>query len=104
VYDISHVEQRPTLVNGPEVARTLQSRYPRQMQQNRVEGRVTATFVVREDGSVDPSSIRVLDSPNAAFNSPTSAVLRGARFTPARVDGAPVKVQVTMPVAWKVNE
>jgi TonB family protein len=104
VYDIASVEQRPVLVNGPEVARTLQERYPRQLQQNRVTGRVTATFVVREDGSVDPSSIRVVDSPNSGFNSPTAAVLRRARFSPARVNGESVKVQVTMPVTWSVNE
>ncbi|HYJ79353.1 MAG TPA: TonB family protein [Longimicrobiaceae bacterium] len=104
VYDLSAVEQRPSLVNGAEIQRSLQDRYPGHLRQGRVEGQVTATFVVGTDGRVDGSTIRIVNSPNAGFNTPTTGVLRRARFRPATVNGQPVKVQVTMPVTWNIDD
>jgi TonB family protein len=94
------VEERPRLSNAGEIQRALQSRYPDQLVSARVSGSVTATFVVNADGRVDGSSIRIVGSPNPAFNVPTQNVLRRARFRPATVAGQPVRVQVTMPVQW----
>ncbi|HEV7587329.1 MAG TPA: TonB family protein, partial [Longimicrobium sp.] len=100
VFASSEVEERPRLSNGAEIQRALQSRYPDQLAATRVSGAVMATFVVNADGRVDGSSIRIVGSPNPAFNVPTQNVLRRARFRPATVGGRPVRVQVTMPVQW----
>jgi serine/threonine-protein kinase len=100
VYDISDVGERPRLANGGEIQRALATRYPGELASSGVSGSVTATFVVNPDGRVDPSSIRIVSSPNAAFNGPTQSVLRRARFRPATVHGQPVRVQVSMPVQW----
>jgi TonB family protein len=100
VYDVADVEERPRLTNGAEIQRALQGRYPEALASSRVSGSVTATFVVNPDGRVDPSSIRIANSPNVAFNVPTQSVLRRARFRPATVRGQPVRVQVSMPVQW----
>lgn len=100
VFDASDVEVRPRLSNGAEIQRSLQSRYPDSLVGARVSGSVMATFVVNADGRVDPSSVRILSSPNPAFNAPTQNVLRRARFRPATVRGQPVRVQVSMPVQW----
>jgi len=104
VYDEDVVEERPRLTNAPELQRALRDRYPSQLASNRVSGRVTATFVVGADGRVDGSSIRILNSPNAGFNTPTQAVLRRARFRPATVKGQAVRVQVTMPITWSLEQ
>jgi TonB family protein len=100
VFSTAEVEERPRLSNGGEIQRALQMRYPDQLAAARVSGAVTATFVVNADGRVDGSTIRIVGSPNPAFNIPTQAVLRRARFRPATVGGRPVRVQVTMPVQW----
>jgi len=100
VFASGDVEERPRLSNAGEIQRALQSRYPEQLASARVSGAVTATFVVNADGRVDGSSIRIVGSPNPAFNVPTQNVLRRARFRPATVGGQPVRVQVTMPVQW----
>ncbi|HET7228618.1 MAG TPA: TonB family protein [Longimicrobium sp.] len=104
VFDEDVVEERPRLTNANELQRALQDRYPAQLQANRVSGNVMASFVVGADGRVDPGSIRIVSSPNAGFNSPTQSVLRRARFRPARVKGQPVRVQVTMPIAWTLAQ
>ncbi|HEU4556253.1 MAG TPA: TonB family protein, partial [Longimicrobium sp.] len=102
VFDEDVVEERPRLTNVSELQRSLQDRYPAQLYANRVSGNVTATFVVGADGRVDPSSINIVSSPHPGFNGPTQGVLRRARFRPARVKGQPVRVQVTMPIAWTI--
>lgn len=104
VYDGDEVEQRARLTNASELQRALQSRYPQQLQQQRVSGSVMATFVVGTDGRVDPSSIHIVNSPNQGFNAPTQEVLRRARYRPATVKGQPVRVQVTMPVVWNLDQ
>jgi TonB family protein len=100
VFSSGEVEERPRLSNGGEIQRALQMRYPDQLAGARVSGAVMATFVVNADGRIDGSSIRIVSSPNPAFNVPTQNVLRRARFRPATVGGRPVRVQVTMPVQW----
>jgi len=104
VFDEDVVEQRPRLTNVNELQRALQDRYPAQLQANRVSGSVTASFVVGADGRVDPGTIQIVNSPNAGFNAPTQSVLRRARFRPATVKGQPVRVQVTMPIAWTLAQ
>jgi serine/threonine-protein kinase len=104
VFDEDIVEERPRLTNGSELQRSLQDRYPAQLYANRVSGSVTATFVVGADGRVDPGSISIVNSPHPGFNAPTQGVLRRARFRPARVKGQPVRVQVTMPIAWTIAQ
>ena len=104
VFDEDAVEERPRLTNINEIQRALQDRYPAQLYANHVSGRVTASFTVGPDGRVDGGSIRILNSPNPGFNAPTAGVLRRARFRPARVKGQPVRVQVTMPVAWTIGQ
>jgi len=104
VFDEDVVEQRPQLANVNELQRALQDRYPAQLYANRVSGRVTASFVVGADGRVDPGTIRIVSSPNPGFNTPTASVLRRARFRPARVKGQAVRVQVTMPIAWTLDQ
>jgi TonB family protein len=104
VFDEDVVEERPRLTNINELQRALQDRYPAQLYANHVAGRVTASFVVGADGRVDGSSIRILSSPNPGFNVPTQSVLRRARFRPARVKGQAVRVQVTMPIAWTIDQ
>jgi TonB family protein len=103
IYDENVVEERPRLTNVNELQRALQDRYPPQLYANRISGRVMASFVVGLDGRVDGSSIRILSTPNAGFNGPTATVLRRARFRPATVKGQPVRVQVTMPIAWTID-
>lgn len=104
VFDEDVVEQRPRLTNINELQRALQDRYPAQLQANRVSGRVMASFVVGADGRVDPSSIQIVNSPNPGFNAPTQSVLRRARFRPATVKGQAVRVQVTMPISWTLDQ
>jgi TonB family protein len=63
--------------------------HPRELISSRREGYVDATFVVDSTGRVDPMTVRVLHSDEPLFTRSVLEALRGMRFLPAEVRGAP---------------
>lgn len=61
--------------------------YPPALRQVGVAGSVTLRYVVGADGRVEPASIAVIDSSNAAFNAAAIQAILAARFRPARLHG-----------------
>ncbi len=59
-------------------------RFPDALRAQRIEGAVVVEFLVRADGSVDPSSMKVVRSPHALFTESVRNVLPRLRFQPAR--------------------
>jgi len=98
--DETVTEEPPALLNSSEVQRAVARNYPPLQRDNGIGGRARARFAVREDGTVDPTSITILDATNGAFGDATKRVLRGARYRPARVNGHPVRVMVTTAFQW----
>jgi TonB family protein len=68
--------------------------YPQILRAARIEGRVTAMFVVDTTGRADASTFKVLDSDHDLFTAAVKRALPGMRFTPARARGGAVKMWV----------
>jgi protein TonB len=98
--DASSVEEPPVLANSGEVQRAVVRNYPALLRDAGVSGRARVRYVVREDGTVDPASVNVLDASRDAFGDAAKRALRSARYRPARVNGRPVRVTVTTSFAW----
>jgi protein TonB len=98
-YDISVVEVRPVL-ERTGLARILERNYPSILRDSRVDGRVIIELVVDEDGVPVPGSARVIETSHPAFAEATLRVADRFRFRPARIDGTPVPVVVTIPIVW----
>ncbi|MDB4949684.1 MAG: hypothetical protein JWM27_2333, partial [Gemmatimonadetes bacterium] len=98
------VEEAPTLSNTTEVQRAVARNYPPLLRDAGVSGRARVRFAVREDGTVDPASIAVLDATRDAFGDAAKRVLRAARYHPARVNGRAVRVSVTTSFVWGSQE
>lgn len=77
--------------------------YPPELREARVEGSVTLEAVVDSAGTVDPGSIRVLNSSHEAFEAPAITMLRGTRFRPGHVDGRTVTMLVQVPVHFTLQ-
>ncbi|HEX8361794.1 MAG TPA: TonB family protein [Longimicrobium sp.] len=101
VYDISAVEVKPDLSNRNDVARALERNYPPLLRDAGVGGTVTLKFRVNEDGRVDASTIEVVSSDNEQFSDAAKKVVERMRFRPAKVNDRPVKVLVTIPIAFQ---
>jgi TonB family protein len=94
------VEEPPALANATEVQRAVGRNYPVLLRDAGISGRARVRFAVKEDGTVDPASITVLDASRDAFGDAAKRVLRAARYRPARVNGRAVRVMVTTSFAW----
>jgi protein TonB len=102
-YELSAVEEQPSLSNSSEVQRQLARNYPPLLRDAGVIGTVTLRMRVLEDGHVDPESISVENTTHDAFADAAKRVVEKMRFRPAKVGGHPVKVWVTLPVTFQLQ-
>lgn len=98
------VEQQPEMIpNMQEGLRNLQASitYPEIAKRAGVEGRVIVQFVVDEQGNVvDPFVVRGI---GAGCDEEAVKAVRKVKFTPGKQRGRPVKVQMTLPVTFRLR-
>lgn len=94
VYAEAMVEDRPLLLSAPP------QEYPELLRRFGIQGRVVLQAVVDTTGHVEPSSVKILKSPNPAFNEPTRVWVLKAVFRPARLHGEAVRVLINLPVDY----
>lgn len=77
--------------------------YPADAFRRKAEGRVVCAFVVETDGMV--SSVRAVRAPDALLAAEVERVVSSSpRWTAGRQDGVPVRVQLMLPVDFRVQE
>ena len=101
VYAISDVQAPPKLSSTAVAARLIQDSYPADLRNRGVGGMVELQFVVDAKGKVDPSSVEVVDATQTALGEAARKVVTKLDFNPAKVNGTPVKVKVTLPIIYK---
>ncbi len=97
------VYAEPTVEDPPELVSHPAARYPELLRQAGIEGRVVVEAVIDTAGRVEPGSLRVVWSTNPLFDPPAREVVGGSHYRPGRMDGRPVRVRVTVPVAFEVS-
>ena len=97
VYAEAVVEERPALLSAPPPV------YPALLRQARIQGRVVVRAIVDTTGRVEPTSVRILKSPSAAFDQPTRDWVLKALFRPARFHGRAVRVFINLPVDYSLT-
>lgn len=86
----------------PEMRSTIVPLMPRELRGR--PGRVELSFVVRNDGSVDPGSFVALRESDAGLADVAIVITaRHSRFTPGAVDGHPVAMRVSQVVEFSVR-
>jgi protein TonB len=85
----------------PVPVRTVAPEYPPALKREGVSGMVSVAITVDEKGNV--SDARVERSSHEAFEKPAVDAVSRWRFKPATKDGAPVAVNVVVPVRFNVN-
>jgi protein TonB len=98
-YPLEVVEEQPVL-DRTGLARALERNYPAVLRDSRVSGRVIVELVVDEDGVPIEGSARVIEASHPAFGEATLRMAERFRFRPAKIDGTPVPVVVTIPIVW----
>jgi TonB family protein len=87
-------EEAPVAVvtTQPKVLRQVTAEYPEKMKELGIEGRVILELTVDENGRV--ARARVLTSLRAELDAVALVAARQLLFSPARVNGVPVKVKI----------
>lgn len=103
VFEYELVEERPALRNAREMQRVLQRLYPPLLQETGITGQTTLQFVVDAEGNVEPGSINVVATTHEGFRDASAKAAEKFKFRPAKVRGRPVRVLISMPISWTVE-
>lgn len=94
------VEQMPQLIGG-QAAIQSKVQYPKQAIKAGIEGRVTVQFIVDENGDVTNAS--VIKGIGGGLDEEALRVVRAAKFEPGIQRGRKVKLQMSMPIIFKLR-
>jgi len=97
VFMEAEVEQRPSLLSIPPL------RYPDYLRQMGVEGRVIVRAIIGTNGRAEPKSIDIVQTPDPGFNAAARDFVWLARFSPAKINGRPVRMWITIPIDFKIR-
>lgn len=100
-YEAAVLSRQPELRNGAQIQSVMQRLYPRMLQDAGIGGRVILEFVIEADGTVDKSSVKVVESSHDQFGDVSTQVVERFRFRPGIYQNREVRVLVRMPVTWQ---
>ena len=99
------VEQMPSFPGGDAALMQFLSKaikYPVEAEDNGIQGRVVATFVIERDGSI--SEVRVVKSVAPSLDQEAIRVLKSMpKWIPGFQNGKPVRVKYTTPVTFRLQ-
>lgn len=87
---------------NPVPVKTPPPDYPYDLKRQGVSGVVAVATVIDETGVV--TSCSVTKSSNAEFEEAAMAAVKRWKFKPAQKDGVPVKMKVTIPIRFNIEE
>ena len=103
VFDV--VEKMPSFPGGDaELMKYLSThiKYPVVAEENGIQGRVIATFVVERDGSI--SDVKVIKSVDPSLDKEAIRVLKSMpKWIPGKQNGSAVRVKYTVPVTFRLQ-
>lgn len=100
-YETAVLSRQPELRNLNQIRSYMERSYPRTLQDAGIGGTVTLEFVVEPDGTVDGSTVKVLDASHEQFGNVSRSVVERFRFRPGIYQDREVRVLVRMPITWQ---
>lgn len=87
---------------NPVPVKTPPPEYPDSMKRQGVSGVVAVSIVIDEKGAV--MSTTVAKSSQSEFEAPALDAVKKWKFKPAQKDGVPVKMKVTIPIRFNLED
>lgn len=82
----------------PVPVRTVPPDYPNELRRDGVSGIVTVKCTIDAQGNVQDPEVE--KSTNGAFDKPALTALKKWKFKPAKQDGSPVSIKVSIPIKF----
>lgn len=92
------LKKMPEVIGG---IRAIQQEinYPNELRQSNISGRVFVNFIVNEFGEVEDPDI--VESLHVSADMEAIRVIRKTKFTPAEIEGVPVRVRFSLPIHFR---
>ncbi len=87
---------------NPVPIKTPPPKYPDALKHDGITGVVALVIVIDEKGSIESCS--VAKASHTEFERPAMDAVKNWKFKPAKKDGTPVKVRVTIPLRFNIDE
>ncbi len=87
-----------TKTEPPVPVRTIAPEYPNELRRDGVSGLVMVKCSIDEQGNVAEAEVE--KSSNTAFEKPAIAAVKKWKFKPAKQDGNPVAIKVSIPIKF----
>lgn len=87
---------------NPVPVKTPPPRYPDSLKREGVSGVVAVVIVIDEKGGI--MDCKIAKSSHPDFERPALEAVKNWKFKPAKKDGNPVKVRVTVPLRFNVED
>jgi protein TonB len=100
IFQASELTEQPKIKDARQARNAILRSYSQHLQDAGLEGRVQVAFVVNADGSVEESSVTIIDSPAEALSKAAEVAVKRLEFQPGQKDGQPVRCQVRMPIQY----
>jgi TonB family protein len=97
VYWESLVEEKPSVRFAPPPP------YPALLKQAGIQGRVLIQAIIDTSGRAERNSVRIIQSPNPAFDPGSRTWILHVLFRPARVHGRAVRVLIQVPLDYRIT-
>ena len=100
--DMYHVtvDEMPAPAGGMEdIVKRI--KYPEKAKEQGIEGKVIIKLFIDELGN--PQSCKIIKGVNPLLDAEAKDVLMKTKFYPGKIDGKPVKVQVAIPIVFKLK-
>lgn len=99
MYHVS-VDEMPSPVGGMgDIVKRI--KYPEDAKKQGIEGKVIIKLFIDELGN--PQSCKIIKGVNPLLDAEAKDVLMKTKFYPGKIDGKPVKVQVAIPIVFKLK-
>jgi TonB family protein len=97
LYSEALVEEKPAVLSAAPAP------YPEPLKQAGIHGMVLIQAIIDTSGRAEPNSVRIIQSPNSAFDPGSRTWISQALFRPARVHGRAVRVLIQVPLDYRIT-
>ena len=94
------VEEMPEPIGGIKAIMENVS-YPKEAKENNIQGKVYVLAYINEEGIVEKT--KIIQSANSLLDNAASDAVKKVKFTSAKQDGKTVKVEVAIPIVFKLD-
>jgi TonB family protein len=100
-YEVAVLQRKPELLNRAEVRTLVDRVYPRELKDAGVSGNALMQFVIASNGTVDPSTIKVVSVSDPRFATPGRLVAEKLTFEPGLYKSNAIRTLIQMPISWQ---